>query len=106
MALEQDFLKWFNQIVTIEPFTGVNAYGEPQYGAAVQYSAFVQRKTKLVRDRMGQEVVSTAQVYLDGSVDVGIQDRITLPDGSQPVILSIEALSDETGNTHHKVVNT
>jgi len=106
MALEQDFLEWFNQTVTIEPFTGVNTYGEPQYGDSVQYSAFVQRKTKLVRDRMGQEVVSSAQVYLDGSVDVSIQDRITLPDGSQPVILSIEALPDETGSIHHKVVNT
>jgi len=106
MALEQDFLEWFNQTVTIEPFTGVNTYGEPQYGDPVQYSAFVQHKTKLVRDRTGQEVVSTAQVYLDGSVDVGIQDRITLPEGSQPVILSIEVLPDETGSTHHKVVNT
>ncbi|MBW2561268.1 MAG: hypothetical protein JRE40_10505 [Deltaproteobacteria bacterium] len=106
MPLEQGFLEWFNQTVTIEPFTGVNVNGEPQYGAAVQYSAFVQRRTRLVRDRAGQEVVSTAQVYLDGSVDVGIQDRITLPDGSQPVILSIEVLPDETGSTHHKVVNT
>jgi len=60
MALEQGFLEWFNQIVTIEPFTGVNASGEPQYGTAVQHSAFVQRKTKLVRDRTGQEAVSTA----------------------------------------------
>jgi len=106
MALEQDFLTWFNQTVTIEPFTGVNAYGEPQYGAAADYQAYVQYKTKLVRNAAGQETVSTAQVYLDGSVNVGIQDRIALPDGSQPVILSIEALPDETGSTHHKVVNT
>jgi len=106
MALERDFLEWFNQTVTIEPFAGVNVYGEPQYGAAVQYSAFVQHRTRLVRDRTGQGIISTAQVYLDGSVNVGIQDRITLPDGSQPTILSIEALPDETGSTHHKVVNT
>jgi len=106
MALEQDFLEWFNQTITLEPFTGVNTYGEPQYGTAVQYSAFVQRKTKLVRDRIGQEAVSTSQVYLNGTVNVDIQDRITLPDGSRPVILSIEALPDETGNIHHKVVNT
>jgi len=106
MALEQDFLEWFNQTVTIEPFTGVNAYGEPQYGTAVQYSAFVQQKPKLVRAATGQEVVSTAQVYLDGMVSVGVQDRITLLGGSQPVILSVEALPDETGAVHHRVVNT
>jgi len=106
MALEQDFLKWFNQTVKIESFTSINIYGEPQYGTAVQCSAFIEYKTKLVRDATGQEVVSTVQIYLDGSIDVNIQDRITLPDGSQPVILSIEALPDETGSIHHKVVNT
>lgn len=103
---ERDFLTWFNQTVTIESFIGVNAYAEPQYDLPVQYPAFVQHKTKLVRDRFGQEVVSTAQVYLDSAVEIGGQDRITLPDGSQPVILSIEALPDETGAVHHKVVNT
>ncbi|MBC7340893.1 MAG: hypothetical protein H5U02_00305 [Clostridia bacterium] len=102
---ERDFLAWFKQTVTVEPFSGTNAYSEPVYGAPVTYSAFVQRKTKLVRDRTGREVVSTAQVYLDGSVNVGVQDRITLPDGSQPVVLSVEVLPDETGSAHHKVVN-
>jgi len=103
---ERDFLEWFKQTVTIEPFIGVNAYAEPQYGLPATYPAFVQRKTKLVRDRTGREVVSTAQMYLDGTVSVGVQDRITLPDGSQPVILSVEVLPDETGATHHVVVNT
>lgn len=103
---ERDFLAWFKQTVTIEPFIGVNAYAEPQYGVPVQYSAFVQRKTKLVRDRTGREVVSTAQVYLDGTVNIGVQDRITLPDGSQPIVLSVEVLPDETGAIHHRVVNT
>ncbi len=97
---------WFKQTVTVESYLGNNAYGEPQYGTPVQCPAFVQRKIKLVRDRTGREVVSTAQVYLDGSVNVGVQDRITLPDGNQPVILSVEALPDETGGTHHLVVNT
>lgn len=104
--MERDFFDFFKQTVTVEPYTGQNQYAEPTYGASVQYSAFVQRKTKLVRDRAGREVVSMAQVYLDGSVNVGVQDRITLPDGSQPVILSVEDLPDETGVSHHKVVNT
>jgi len=103
---EQDFLEWFKQTVTIEPYYGQNQYAEPIYGLPIEYPAFVQRKTKLVRSAAGKEVVSTAQVYLNGTVNIDIQDRITLPDGSQPAILSVEVLPDELGNVHHVVVYT
>jgi len=106
MPLEQDFLEWFSSTVTIEPYTGQNLYGEPDYGDAVEYPALIRYRTRKVLDREGREVVSSAQVYLNGDVGIDVRDRITLPDGTSPVIISIEKYPDETGNIHHKVVNT
>jgi hypothetical protein len=60
----------------------------------------------MTRSTKGKDTVSTAQVYLDGLTPVGPDDRITLPDGTQPLIISIATLVDETGATHHKVVYT
>ncbi len=104
--MERDFLEWFGQSVTVEPWVRDDQYGQPVYGAPVSYSARVQEKVKMIRDTQGQQVVSTSQVYFDGSVTVTVKDRITLPDGTQPLILSIGGSPDETGVIDHRVVYT
>lgn len=104
--MECDFLEFLQQTVIIEPWTGQNVYAEATYGPGANYSARVQQKVKMIRNAQGQEVVSTAQVYLDGSVSVTTEDRITLSDGTQPLIQAVTSPPDETGAVHHKVVWT
>lgn len=105
MTIEVEFLELMTQTVTIAPFSSNNAYGEPSFGTAVSYSARVVNKPKMIRNAQGKEVVSMAQTWLYGSPTVTPDDRITLPDGTQPPILYVAQYPDENG-AHHEVVYT
>jgi hypothetical protein len=111
--MDADFLKMMADQVTVEPWLGnpVNGFPGAEFGAARLYPGYVQWTPKMVRDSSGQTVVSSATSILDtgrriiGGVAVvqspadviGPKDKITLPDGSTPTILSVNRLSDERG---------
>lgn len=97
---------WLRQTVAIEPFSAYNDYGEPTYGTAVSNNARIVQKTKMVRDAGGKEVVSTTQIYVNGSATVATTSRITLPDGTKPLILAIDITPDARGNAYLKVIYT
>lgn len=90
--------------ITVEPFASIDLWGAKTYGAAVVYRARVQGKNTMITNTQGEEVVSRVQVYL--AETVGPKDRVTLPatfQPTQPEILSVQRVSDESGN-HHTVV--
>lgn len=104
-----------NQSVTIETFHSIDVNGDPSYNVGVTYKAMVQRRVKIVRsfhgkDLNGSEAVSNCSVLMDGAVssvlDAYGRDRITLPDGTHPLILSIEDGIDDTGETIYVEVST
>lgn len=98
MALERDFLTLAPQTVTLEPLSTHDLYGAPSFGTSVSYSALVMQESKLVRAADGREVVSGTQVYIpSSSAAVGEQDRLTLPDGTQPEIIRVSVYSDDDG---------
>jgi hypothetical protein len=103
-----DFASWQDMLphtVTVEPFTSLDQYGTKTYGAAVTHRARVQGKTRMVRTMNGEEAVSHITVYLAAGT-IGAQDRITLPSPftpTQPDILDVQRVSDESGQ-HHSVV--
>ena len=94
-----------NQLVTVAPHTGNDAKGRPVYGTAVQYAARVQAKPKIVLNRDGQNILSSARVYIDPSAVIAIDSQITLPDGSQPIILQLFPSYDKDGNNDHWTVD-
>lgn len=96
-----------NQSISLESFASINGYGDCSYNTAATYPARVERRVKVVRSLKGETVVSTACVFLDGSVSLDKlgRDRITLPDGTKPVILAIEDGVDGAGNTVYVEVN-
>lgn len=92
-------------IITVEPYTGSDAYGSYTYGSATTYKARVQGKTQLVMNMAGEESVSHITIYVGTSV-IGPKDRITLPSPFTPTvpnILDVRYVSDESGQ-HHSVV--
>lgn len=94
-----DFSHWQNQTVTVYAYSGFDAYGSPSVSTAgTTYAAIVVQQVKSIRDKSGADKVSNTQIYLDGSVDVHIEDTITLPDGTQPIILGVQAYPDFEGN--------
>lgn len=102
--MEKDFLAFMPATITREPFTGRNPYGEPTYGTGAQHRARVEGKQQLVRTAGGQEKMSETLCYVAGPVTITVEDRITLPDATQPPILTVASVTDETGAVHHAKV--
>lgn len=98
MVYANDFSDMMNAKLTLAPFVSRDVYGVPTFGTAVQYNCRRFKKNKLVRNASGQEVTSTAQVWILGNPTVTAQDQIILlSDGSKPIILSVDSPDDETG---------
>jgi hypothetical protein len=97
-----DFADLLQSTITHEPFSSRDQYGVVTYGTAVSYKARVSYTNKRVRSRVtGDDVISTAQAWINGNPTLNVDDRITLPDGSQPIIVSWDQPFDETGSAHH-----
>lgn len=78
-------------------------FGVQKFGKTTEFAARLVKKSKLVRAQNGDEVVSTAHIWIAGSPDISPIDKIELSDGSKPVILSVERFQDELGPSHTKV---
>lgn len=70
---------WWQHDVTVERLTGAGAFGKT-YADAATLTGFVDDTRKLVRDTGGQEVISSARVFLPAAIgDVPPGSRVTLP---------------------------
>lgn len=105
MGIDPELLVLMTETVAIESRIGLNAYGEALHGAAVQYKARIVGRIRRVTDSAGTERVSTKTITLGAAVEVSPFDRLTLPDGSHPLILSVGSYPDESG-AHHTVLYT
>lgn len=103
MTIEADFLELMTQTVTREAFSSYDAYAQASYAAGTSVTCRVVHKPRMVRNAEGKEVLSNAQIWCYGAPGFSVKDRITLPDGTQPVILQVGKFPDENGN-HHEVV--
>lgn len=109
MTWETEFEEFLTDTVTREPYDGKNDYNEPTFSGAISLKARVVFKPEVIKASGGEtsgtvkELVSRARVYCSAVPGWNARDRITLPDGSQPKILQIVTLPDETGE-HHQVV--
>ena len=97
----------FNSLMTdtvvIEPATGRDLYGEPLYGAPVSYLARVLYRSRAVRSTVADVSAARGVVWIAGQPAVSLDARVTLPDGSKPPILMIEAPTDQVGVHHTKL---
>jgi hypothetical protein len=88
-------------VVILEPFAGLDGYGEATYGAARTIRARVVGRQRLIRTVTGEERLSAVTVYLAEAVGAGPQDRVTLPAAfqpTQPPLLAVARWPDETGS--------
>ncbi len=72
-----------------------DGYGKPVYLAPVSYPARVEGNVQMTRNASGAETVSNTTIYLAGDTAITPEDRLTLPSGLRPSILSIATLPDE-----------
>ena len=86
------------ETITLERYLSTDGDGKTTYSAtATTHKARLVKKPRLVRNSKGEEVVSTTTIYLAEQISASINDRITLPDGTQPRILTPGSFSDRNG---------
>lgn len=85
----------FEDTITIEPFSAETSARVFSYGAAVTYSALIQRGARRTINQAGKEITSNVQVIIPNRVHVDQRSRVTLPTGFvplQPPIIGVEPL--------------
>ena len=105
-----------NQTVTIEPFASYDMYGDRTYGTAISYKCREEATQRVIKNIEGEDVINTSIVYLaptyiDSSgntqqTTVGYYDRITLTNGTKPVILRIDKVPDLDGTNGYVEIDT
>lgn len=100
-----DFVDCMPTSVTIEPVSTLNKYGEKTYGTAQSIKAKIMERNERLAITGGEEIVARGRAILGAisSPTVTTKDRLTLPDGSTPEILAVQAVNDEVG-LHHEVI--
>lgn len=59
---------------------GFDSWNEPIAAPDIKVKGKIEYKTKLVRDLKGEEVISSAQIYLPESIDIALQRDLTHTD--------------------------
>lgn len=110
MGILDDLLDLFDGEVIVQPGT-TDGYGTfTNAGSALTLPARFEGGSRLVRDRSGQEVVSTMTVIVAGLLASSDPSafRFTLPSTFTPSAdiqaIAIEPVSDETGPIYTEVI--
>lgn len=107
----EEFWDMMPDTIVWERWLSRDAWGNPEYAAAEQIPhCRVQAEFENIRSPEGEEVLHASTVYVGSfttlagnPVAIGINDRITLPDGGKPKVLNVNTESDESG-PHHIVL--
>lgn len=99
MPLEQELIDLMIDEVTLEPATGTDKYNNFVYDTPLTgVQCQVSRTNRRVINKEGREVISTVQIiFADPTLEIDVNTRLTLADGSQPAIIELLSASDETG---------
>jgi len=89
------------QSVAISSSSSKDVYGKSSWATATDYPARVEPVNELTRDANAREVTVYADVYLAGDADVTTASRISLPDGSIPIIVAVDKQTAGDGTVHH-----
>lgn len=105
-GISSRFLEMMPDTITFNAGSAIDKYGKRTYGGTVTTAnGRIVFENRLIKNDEGQDIVSTGRVYLYGPyASLTLQDKITLPNGSTPVILAVETKKD-TGGNHHTVVH-
>lgn len=76
---------WLNLPATIIPFDRRTGTGAKIFGAPVDIKCYAEGSMKVVTNAAGSEIVSSKQLYVDGTVEVKELDNIIFEGVERPV---------------------
>lgn len=80
-----------------------DAFGKPTFSTSTSRKAIVEKRSKLLRDAKGQEVLSKALLTFPYPVTIANTDMVTLPDSSELAILLVRGIVDPDTNAEYMV---
>lgn len=90
--------------VTVELITGRDYQGKATYGPPSDpYPARVNNVQRNVIGPDGQLVVARGRAWIDTVAPFTVNDRVTLADGSQPILLNVNQVPDENGPAYTSI---
>lgn len=99
-----DFADWRDYSVTISHFTSYDKHGDPSYGSGTATACYIEMSPKLIKNTAGQEVVSSARVYVIGDSSLNVRDKVVLPDGQYPPVLRIDHFYNDVATLEMSVI--
>lgn len=101
MTIDSELLEIMVDSITIAGVATKDAYGKRTWTSPTTITnCRVQTGNHKVIDSAGAEQVAVGKVYVPGSPTVTLYDKVTLPDGTQPPLLTIDRVGDEIGANH------
>lgn len=108
MSWDRELEDFFTTTVSYQTHGSMTVHGAQTFSTAtLTISARIEHDTRMVRDSVGNMVVSNAAVYLKPTSSTGttygpvtIKDQITLPSGYEPTlppIIQVSRVNDEEG---------
>jgi len=99
VAIDPQLNSFMPHTVTIAPYSSKNNYGEAVTGVTRTASAYVEPLKVLTETSTTNEESRPMQAYIS-DITITLRDQITLPDGTTPVISSIEVHTAVAGLEH------
>lgn len=100
--LARAFAPLLTQTIILAPYDHQNIYGEDIYNDEVTVKCRISGMIDFDHTVEGQTIKAKHKIYIERlDYDVDVKDRITMPDGFQPLhppILGIAQRPDETGD--------
>lgn len=104
MVIDSRVLELMPDTITLFANTGIDKYGRPSWsGGGTTYRCRLVAEDRLTRTEQGDDVLITGRAIIYGPATVTTDYKLRLSDGTEPVIIAVDDLKDETGE-HHSVV--
>lgn len=84
--------------------SGRGASGSKTYNDGVSYSGYYSDITSQKVNVNDTEILPEGRITLEGDISITPDDKITMPDGSTPRILSVKKARDMRGAVHHTTI--
>lgn len=104
MAIDARFLSMMPTTVKVYKYLSKDKYGKPSWAAtATSYRCRIIDEEALTRTMEGDNVLILGKAIIYGVADATTDDKLELPDGTLPVIVAVDQVTDEVG-AHHTVI--
>lgn len=105
MPIDPAFSEMMPHTITVFSASTVDKYGKQAFsGTGVALQCRLVFENRMIRDTDGREISEAGRAIIFGpATTVQVKDRIALPGGRSPLVVSVSTIKDEVGD-HHSVI--